>query len=141
MLRSAQRFLSLPGAEQRAYVTAAWWLLVIRLMFKTMSFAQITRFIARRAVRRVSPPPLELPRLAAIVQNAGARIPSTCLSRSLAGALVLARFGYPSEVLIGVSTDQDFQAHAWLESEGTPITEKDPAAAQWNQLTRVTVGS
>ena len=110
------------------------------LMLKWMNFEQIRKFIARRSVAKGQSGP-NLDRLTAIIRNAGTRLPGTCLSRSLAGAMVLARFGHPSEVLIGVSMDQDFQAHAWLECAGAPITERDIAAVRWKQLTRVTIGS
>jgi hypothetical protein len=141
VIARAKHFLSLPVSEQRAYAMTTWWLIAIRMMFKLMTFEQIGKFISRRKVNRSSSQTPTLARLAEIIENAGRRIPSTCLSRSLAGALVLARFGHPSDVLIGVSTEKDFQAHAWLESHGTAITERDVAAVQWNQLTRVSLGS
>lgn len=138
MISRVRHFLSLPVAEQRAYLWTAWWLFSIRVMFKLMSFDQISKYVSRRTIRDSSAKAPSLARLAAIIRNAGTRIPSTCLSRSLAGALVLARFGYGSELRIGVSTGQDFHAHAWLECEGTAITEPDLAV---NELTTLTIGS
>jgi hypothetical protein len=137
----ARHFLSLPAAEKRAYRLMAWWLIVILAMFKLMSFEQITKLASRQTVKDHEAPPLTLTRLSQIIQNAGNRLPSTCLSRSLAGAIVLARFGYASVVQIGVSTEQDFQAHAWLESGGASITEPDVPASRWKPLTRLTIGS
>ncbi len=141
MIARARHFLSLPAAEQRAYWLIAWWLLAVRAMFAIMSFAQITKFVSRQKVQSGQAHPLSLTRLAEIIQNAGTRVPSTCLSRSLAGAVVLARFGYHSQIQIGVSTEADFQAHAWLEADGTAITEPDIPGARWKPLTRLTVGS
>jgi hypothetical protein len=141
VIRRARHFLSLAADEQRAYLMIVWWLFVIRLTLNLTDFEQLKKFVSRQTVRRASAPSLSLTRLAAIIQNAGRRVPSTCLSRSLAGAIVLARFGYPSKIQIGVATDQDFQAHAWLESGGMVITEPEIAAARWTPLTRLTVGS
>lgn len=141
MIARARHFLSLSTAERRAYLLTAVWLIAIRAMFKMMSFEQITKFVSRQTVSGSQAHPLSLTRLAEIIQNAGTRVPSTCLSRSLAGAVVLARFGYQSQIQIGVSTEADFQAHAWLEADGTAITEQDIPDARWKPLTRLTVGS
>lgn len=141
MISRARHFLSLPAPEKRAYLLTAWWLIVVRAMLKLMDFEQITTFVSRRRVQKREIPAVSLPRLSAIIQNAGTRLPSTCLSRSLAGAVVLARFGYRSAIKIGVSTGQDFHAHAWLESDGAPITEPDVPASRWKPLTRLTIGS
>jgi len=138
VIARARHFLSLPAADHRAYFWTACWLLSIRMMFKLMSFDQISMFVSRRTVRRSSAQAPSLARLAAIIRNVGEHMPSTCLSRSLAGALVLARFGHKSELRIGVSTAQDFHAHAWLECEGIAITEPDLAL---NELTTLTIGS
>ena len=134
------RFFRLPRNERSAYWTAFRWLIAIRLWFYCASFRRITDFVASRPVQANAStrPPLE--RLYAILQNAGVRVPSTCLTRSLAGAVVLARFGYPSQVCIGVSGTPDFQAHAWLECEGRCLGENADSAARWKELTRVSVG-
>jgi hypothetical protein len=119
----------------------ACWLIAIRMMFKMMSFERLTGFVARRKIKDARARAISLARLAAIIQNAAKRVPGTCLSRSLAGAIVLARFGYDSQVQIGVSAEKGFEAHAWLESGGTPITEPDIPASRWKELTRITVSS
>lgn len=141
MISRARHFLSLPAPDKRAYLLTTWWLIVVRAMFTLMDFEQITTFVSGRRVQKRKTPTLSLARLSEIIQNAGTRLPSTCLSRSLAGALVLARFGYRSAIQIGVSTEQDFHAHAWLESDGAPITEPDIPASRWKPLTRLTIDS
>jgi hypothetical protein len=141
VIARTRHFLSLPADEQCAYLLMTWWLVVIRLTLKVKNFEQIKKFVSRQTVRTGQTSSLTVTRLAQIIQNASTRVSSTCLSRSLAGAVVLARFGYRSEIHIGVSTGQDFQAHAWLELDGTAITEPDIPAAHWQTLTRLTVGS
>lgn len=65
-----------------------------------------------------------------------------CLVRALATGIVLKRYGYPSELKIGVTKPAGgrFEAHAWLESDGrvvigdfeldryVPLTAPDSAA-------------
>ena len=141
MIARTRHFLSLPAIEQRAYLWMTWWLVVIRLTLKVKDFDQIRKFVSRQTVRSGQASSISLDRLTQIIRNSGARVSSTCLSRSLAGAVMLSRFGYPCEIQIGVSIDQDFQAHAWLESNGTAITEPAIPAARWQPLIRLTVGS
>jgi hypothetical protein len=49
----------------------------------------------------------------------------TCLTQALAGQVLLERYGYPTRLVIGVAPDDKgkapFQAHAWLESNGTVV--------------------
>jgi hypothetical protein len=134
------RFFRLPQDERSAYWSAFRWLIAIRLWFYCASFRRITDFVASRHVQPTASTRLPLDRLYAILHNAGARVPSTCLTRSLAGAVVLARFGYASQVCIGVSGTPDFQAHAWLECEGHCLGENEDSVTRWKELTRVSVG-
>ncbi len=48
---------------------------------------------------------------------------SNCLVRALATGIVLKRYGYPSELKIGVTKPASgrFEAHAWLESDGSVV--------------------
>jgi len=48
---------------------------------------------------------------------------SNCLVRALATGIMLRRYGYPSELKIGVMKPADgrFEAHAWLESGGAVV--------------------
>jgi hypothetical protein len=73
--------------------------------------------------RTVAPPPPE--RIAWAVRAVGVATPrgSNCLVRALATQAMLARYGYPSELKIGVRKSEDgaFAAHAWLECAGAVI--------------------
>jgi hypothetical protein len=50
---------------------------------------------------------------------------SRCLVRSLVLTGLLARRGIRSSLVIGVRTDQDFEAHAWVEYAGRPVLPDD----------------
>ena len=52
------------------------------------------------------------------------RLPNaSCLTQALSGKLLLAWFGYRSELCLGVAhaDDRSLRAHAWLEREGRPV--------------------
>jgi hypothetical protein len=57
------------------------------------------------------------------VEAVSRRIPGgTCLSRALAAHVLLAKYGYPSEICLGVArANDDFRAHAWLEHDGEVV--------------------
>jgi hypothetical protein len=44
-----------------------------------------------------------------------------CLTRSLVLTSLLARRGIASSLVIGVKPEPEFEAHAWVESNGTPL--------------------
>ncbi len=62
-------------------------------------------------------------RLGHAVQRTLALVPfdSRCLVRSLVLTSVLARRGIDSVLVIGVSVEPKFTAHAWVESGGKPL--------------------
>jgi hypothetical protein len=77
----------------------------------------------RRLDDKPSRPALE--RVTWAIEAASHYVPggSNCLVRALASEYVLGRFGYRSELKIGVakSAAGEFAAHAWLESEGRVV--------------------
>nr|UXE44902.1 hypothetical protein Hi04_10k_c3883_00011 [uncultured bacterium] len=67
------------------------------------------------------------------VKTAAARLRrGTCLSR----ALTIAARAPGSEVVIGVSSPQEFEAHAWVELDGVPLRSDDPRGVEIVRLRR-----
>ena len=64
--------------------------------------------------------PLPAERIAWAVSAAGRRVPGGrhCLASALTAQTLLARYGYPARLRIGVAqtTEQGFHAHAWVET-------------------------
>lgn len=62
-------------------------------------------------------------RLAYVVSGILRLLPtdSRCLMRSLVLTRLLARRGLPSSLVIGVSAEPGFAAHAWVEHAGSPL--------------------
>jgi hypothetical protein len=49
--------------------------------------------------------------------------PVLCLQRSAATALLLRRYGWPAEMVIGAQT-LPFKSHAWVEVDGAVVNDK-----------------
>lgn len=69
------------------------------------------------------------------VDRAGRYVPgSTCLATSLALAWMLRRRGVAAAVRVGVRTDDGFEAHAWVEYEGVPVTDASRTEGRYAAL-------
>jgi hypothetical protein len=55
---------------------------------------------------------------------------SRCLVQSLVLTELLARRGIPSSLVIGVSSEAEFGAHAWVESDGIPLLSPEDATSR-----------
>ncbi len=88
--------------------------------------------IARNATS-TSPSPQ---RLEWTVRVASRVVPyATCLAQALALHRLLARHGYPSNILVGVcSVDRQFLAHAWVEHEGETLLGTSENLARYSRF-------
>ncbi|MGA3359324.1 MAG: lasso peptide biosynthesis B2 protein [Halobacteriota archaeon] len=126
-MSKAIRFLSLTSAEQRRLVRAFLIVVGVRIGLSLVPFprfqALLARLRARASVKSGVVPTTE--QLAQDVLVVSSYVPrATCLTRALAGQVLLAHHRYPTTVHIGVTKEEGkgtFQAHAWLESEGKVI--------------------
>lgn len=125
-MAAISKFLWLSWPEQKLVAGAVLALSAVRIGLKVLPFATVRGIVARRYRRRddnPSRPALE--RITWAVEAASHYVPggSNCLVRALASEYVLGRFGYPSELKIGVakSAAGEFAAHAWLESGGRVV--------------------
>ncbi len=76
--------------------------------------------------------------IAEAIARATAQIPggSTCLARALVGTVLLHRHRRPAELTLGVANPgEGLTAHAWLESDGAPIS-GFPVPDTWQPLVR-----
>lgn len=79
---------------------------------------------AKRAARpHMTPPVVEGRRLARATLRVLRPVPtdSPCLVRALTLTRLLARRGLPNTLVIGVRSDPDFAAHAWVELNGIAV--------------------
>jgi hypothetical protein len=82
------------------------------------------RMIAMRATRNMN--------------GLGRRMPftSTCLMRSLALWWFLRKRGIAADLVIGVNKKGSFEAHAWVEVFGGPVTDSRSAIADFSAFDR-----
>jgi hypothetical protein len=87
---------------------------------------ELESVVARLRAGRVEAEPFPLAereQLAGAVMGVLSVLPadSRCLVRSLVYLTLLARRGVESSLVIGVCTEPEFKAHAWVECEGEPL--------------------
>jgi len=134
-MATAAKFLRLDRRDRWLAITAARTLAVTWIGLRTAGFNAVQRRAALAAAPRphawcgppprwsVAPPTVE--RISWAVRAVSRFIPgaSNCLVRALATQTLLGRFGYRSELRIGVrkADDGSLAAHAWLESAGAVV--------------------
>jgi hypothetical protein len=115
------------------------WLLVRAFAAVISAWVAVRIFPASAVLKKVS---AEIPlrsgrapqttgRIAWAVSVAARYIPgSKCLVQAIAGRNLLASYGFPSEIHIGVAKDSKnwLNAHAWVEVDGETVIGGDTAA-------------
>ena len=120
------------GGRLQAFARNRWtelralgWLLVVRIRLAVAPFPKVLEFVERAgskgAGRRPVMPIAAVERISRSVTRASRLVPGAkCLAQSMAGQILLARHGIPSQLRVGVArkgVDQ-LRAHAWLEQDG-----------------------
>lgn len=112
--------------ERRLLICAAILLGLTRAGLSLLSFQKLRDLL--RKLRLGATPRCDLSKASAwqvvsAVERAAHYLPlrSTCLTKALAAQVLLDWHGLESQLHIGVakSAEDDLEAHAWLESEGT----------------------
>ena len=126
-MRRIRNLLHLPLGDKLLLVRMALLLLLIRLALSGLSFQTTRRVLARAAdvgssVQTRNGSDRERKRIiwAATQMSRYVARERPCLPQALAVQFSLRRRGYPTVLRIGVAkgTDEQLQAHAWLECEG-----------------------
>lgn len=143
MIATLRKFLALPKSEQALLVESWWGLLIMNLRLRWLRFARIRQEAGR--VEGVSPrrsgrpTQQQIDRIAWSVEVAARQHlrPMHCLVRSLTLQRLLARRGVATELKIGVSKEQEsLAAHAWVELDGEPISERGLVEARYLPLVK-----
>lgn len=138
MIRRLLKFLRLSGREKLFLITALGWMIYYRLALKTTPLQELLAATKRRAA---APGPdsgwISLDRAAGLTNAAGRLVPfATCLSKTLAGHVILARAGHQTSIHIGVTRDQEagFGAHAWLSWQDRVVVGSLPDLEKYREL-------
>jgi hypothetical protein len=133
--RRVRRFASLPSAERRIVCAALSTLPIAWLSVRWLPIGQIQLpTVSASRDRRVSPA-----RVAALVAATAASMPFTCacLEQSIVTASLLRRRGFAASLVLGGDrVAARFDAHAWVEYDGSVVTDPD-TAARYTPLWRV----
>jgi hypothetical protein len=105
------------------------WMLVwgIRLGLWLLPFGKMRRIVANLAQppTEADHPQWPMPgQIAWAVTVTSRYIPqATCLTQAMTTRILLGRYGHPATLRIGVARGEEdnFQAHAWVESNGTVV--------------------
>lgn len=126
------KWLRLPTPQRWLLLRAFLWLSVVRIGLWVLPFQQLPRF-----VKRVTSARTERSKRAALwIENvpwaitvASRYVPgtATCLPQALGTQILLQRAGAPAHLHIGVGKGEqgEFQAHAWVESQGEIVIGAD----------------
>jgi hypothetical protein len=123
---SLAKYLALPDAERRLFVTSAFLLPACAAALRVAGFARIRSWLTRPSHNRSAALHVDPPRLASLVNAASYRlpIPCSCLTRSLVLDWMLRRRGVESNLRIGVRlVEGRLEAHAWIEVDGHPLND------------------
>ncbi len=126
-MKRLRKYFFLTAGDRRLLVRAGFLLVSTRIGLWLMPFKAVQGMLARIAPEECRPgkePQPSLERIAWAVCEASRYVPkATCLTQALAAQVLLKKGGYPASVRIGVGRDDDgeFQAHAWVESQGKVV--------------------
>jgi hypothetical protein len=122
------KFLRRTPQEQALLLRSLVALAAMRISLWTLSFSRVRKIadaMSHSAPNRSSNDRPAPEKIAWAVATASRAVPrgGNCLLRALATGIILKRYGYPSELKIGVMKPEGegFYAHAWLESGGSII--------------------
>jgi hypothetical protein len=126
-MKRLRKFFRLPATERRLLIQAALLLGIVRLGLVLLPFLTLQNILTHIArlprlpkANRVSPDQLAWAISMASQHIVGAK---TCLIQALAAQTLLARYGYPAHLRLGVAKGDNgqLQAHAWVESNGKVV--------------------
>jgi hypothetical protein len=112
-----RKFFLLPATERLLLARALTFLVTMRFALWLIPFRTLRWTLASPAHDLFS-----AERVAWAVQAASRYVPrATCLTQALALHVLLKRAGLQSRIRIGVAKEEQFESHAWVESQGKVV--------------------
>ncbi len=142
MITMLRRFFRLAPADRIRVIRAAVVIGAIRVGLKLVPYRWVSSLVARVSRSRHSPTyeRASTDRVTWAVSAVGRQMPraATCLTRAMAGQVLLGWQGEPSELRLGVAKDDRgmLQAHAWLESKGVVVIGGEVELGEFTPLAR-----
>lgn len=133
-------FFKRPVAEQLLLAESMALVFSIGLILRIVPFRFLKKALTSRLSAQVEQKPPDWEKINTIiraVRSVSRYLPfATCLPQALTALLLINSKGQHSELKIGVAkgADNDFKAHAWLETNGRIIIGKLPSHWQYKVL-------
>ena len=135
-----RKLLSLRPSERQLLLRSALLLLAARLGLWLLPLPTLRRLLAKlRPTESISPEgrSANIERIAWALAVASCYVPAvTCLTQALAGQILLAQYGEPALLRIGVAKNEagKLEAHAWVESRGRVLIGGSPDLFRYTRL-------
>lgn len=142
MLQKARKFLKLQSFEKRLFLKAILLLISSSVYLRVFGLKHTQQFLDKILPSRsqyTSPPnSAETSQsIVDLVKKAASICGAACLARSLVTRCLLLSQGYSANLRIGVRKDgASLQGHAWLEAEGSIITDSHESCRQYHAFSR-----
>ncbi len=139
-------YLDLPRPERAFLLQAGLPLIAVAAMLRLGGLDTSLRLLRRRLPPPLPVEPIPLPRIdearrmAELIKIAARRLPvnATCLRQSVLIWWLLRRQRLPATLRLGVARTQGFQAHAWVEIDGTVVNDSGDVARRFAVLHETT---
>lgn len=119
-----KRFLAFSWAEKRFLLEVFSTVALIRLALTLFPFKRVLGWVKTKLYEGPNHADIAAGNIIWAVVVSSRLIPqATCLTQALSAQVVLAKYGFESDLRIGVARDEQgsFEAHAWLERKGQII--------------------
>lgn len=140
-MKPLRKLTTLQSDDRKRLVKAVILLGAIRIGLYLTSYKTLRGTLSRISKPSAEVEPLDYAATDSVlwaVKAASKRMPwaSTCLTRGLAGQVMLGRMGKQTRLHIGVARDTEnaLKAHAWLEADGKVIIGADGDVSEFTQL-------
>lgn len=137
------RLRELSPSHRRLLLQSSALLPVFWLGLRILGLPQMHAFTQRRPLSPGLLTPDEIRRIAGTIDKAARHspFPQTCLTRSLLLQWLLRGRGVRSELRIGTRRAAgNFEAHAWIECDGTPMNEVSDVITHFDAFDRLEPG-
>jgi hypothetical protein len=117
-------FISLKTEDQRLILKSFFLNYYMRFMLWLLPFQHVQKIVQNMGKKR-NKNYIEISHLMWAINTSSSHVfRSTCLTRALTAQILLYQNGYSSTLLIGVTKNQHFEAHAWVEYNGNVVMGK-----------------
>lgn len=127
------------GGNRMSRLLLRAYLLLIRvdLLMKFRSFRSVLDLVRRKPIGRTTRPEVDIQEICHAVDLASVLYmkPVACLQRSAATTVLLKRYGWSAQLVIGAQT-LPFKSHAWTEIDGQVVNDKPYMSELYSVLER-----